>query len=483
MAIEQKTILVTGGAGFIGSHLCRRLLADGHRVISLDNYFTGTRDNHVTGVEYREGHTRDILALVPETPDIVFHLGEYSRVDKSLEDPFALVWDLNVAGTFSVIEFCHRKGAKLVYAGSSTKFADEGEGRHQSPYAWTKATNSELVRNFGTWFGLKYAIAYFFNVYGEGEIAVGPYATVIGIFKEEYKRGLPITITSPGTQMRCFTHVSDIVAGLVLVAEKGEGDGYDIGNERAYSILDVAKLFGGEIMMLPERKSTRQNAVIDTTKMRGLGWEAKTSLEDHINSFKQAAKQEVIAEKRVLVFSTTFFPSMGPAEKPLLELMRQMKDIQFDVITTVFETSAKDVLSPLPNVTIYRVGQGKASDKYRLMFEGVAKAKELAKTHHYAFVWSILASYAAFAAALFRRSSSVPLLITLADQPLEHLPFFFKWVVRFVLRNADQISTSTVAQEQSISRIAPRSRLTKSNRHGDAFANQMRFLYNNLLKG
>src|SRR4051812_27178590 len=101
---DKKTILVTGGAGFIGSHLCKRLVDEGHNVISLDNYFTGSRQNHVAGVEYRDGHTKDIAALVPEHVDLIFHLGEYARVEQSLEEP-ALVWDLNVHGTFSVLEY------------------------------------------------------------------------------------------------------------------------------------------------------------------------------------------------------------------------------------------------------------------------------------------------------------------------------------------------------------------------------------------
>ena len=119
----KKIIVVTGGAGFIGSHLCERLVHDGHKVISLDNYFTGTPENHVSGVEYRTGHTKDIAKLIPETPELVFHLGEYARTEKSFED-IELVWDLNKTGTFAVLEFCRRHKAKLIYAGSSTKFAD-----------------------------------------------------------------------------------------------------------------------------------------------------------------------------------------------------------------------------------------------------------------------------------------------------------------------------------------------------------------------
>lgn len=286
---KQKLILVTGGAGFVGSHLCERLAKDGQRVISLDNYFTGSKDNHVTGVEYREGHTKDVEKHIKEKPDLIYHLGEYSRVEKSFDDT-ALVWDLNKTGTFAVLEFCRKHKIKLVYAGSSTKFGDGGLGRDQSPYAWTKASNTELVRNYGHWFGLPYAITYFYNVYGPREISQGAYATVIGIFKEQFKNGKSITVVRPGTQKRNFTHVEDIVEGLVLVGEKGEGDDFGIGSEKNYSIIEVAKMFGEEINMLPERAGNRMESSIDTTKTKKLGWKAKKELEEYIKDFKRGKK-------------------------------------------------------------------------------------------------------------------------------------------------------------------------------------------------
>ena len=281
-----KTILVTGGAGFIGTHLVRRLVSEGHRVISLDNYFTGSRENHVEGAEYREGHTKDIEALIPETPDLVFHLGEYSRTEQSLEEP-ALVWDLNAAGTAAVLEFCRKKGPKLIYAGSSTKFADGGMGRDQSPYAWTKASNTELVRNYGEWYNIPFAITYFYNVYGPGE-RTGTYGTLIEIFKQQHLSGAPLTVRLPGTQERIFTHVDDIVDGLILIAEKGKGDEFGLGAEESYSILEVAKMFGGDITMLPERKGNRSSAKLDATKSHALGWKAKRKLLEYIKDINRA---------------------------------------------------------------------------------------------------------------------------------------------------------------------------------------------------
>jgi len=278
----SKLILVTGGAGFIGSHLCERLVREGHKVISLDNYFTGTRENHVEGVEYRDGHTKDIEELIPETPDLVYHLGEYSRVEKSLTEP-SLVWDLNKLGTFAVLEFCRKKKCKIVYAGSSTKFGDGGMGRDQSPYAWSKATNTELVQNYGTWYGMPYAITYFYNVYGPRERS-GAYGTLIEIFRQKMLNNEVLLVNAPGTQRRNFTHVDDIVDALLLVGEEGEGDDFGIGDRRAYSILEVAEMFGGEIEMRPEVAGNRSASNIDTSKTELLGWTCKRALKDYIAS-------------------------------------------------------------------------------------------------------------------------------------------------------------------------------------------------------
>lgn len=278
--MAQKLILVTGGAGFIGAHLCARLAKDGHRVISLDNYFTGSRENHVAGVDYREGHTKDIEKHIPESPDIIYHLGEYSRVEKSLKEP-GLVWDLNKDGTFGVLEFWRKRGCKLVYAGSSTKFGDGGLGRDQSPYAWTKATNTELVRNYSVWYGLPHAITYFYNVYGPGERS-GEYGTVIEIFKQKYLAGKSLMVNAPGTQKRNFTHVEDIIDGLILVGTDGTGDDFGLGDERAYSILEIAKMFGGEIIMKPSVPGNRMGSEIDTSKARSLGWSPKKKFADYI---------------------------------------------------------------------------------------------------------------------------------------------------------------------------------------------------------
>jgi UDP-glucose 4-epimerase len=474
---SKKLILVTGGAGFIGSHLCARLVKGGHTVISLDNYFAGSRENHVAGVDYREGHTKDVEKHVPEAPDLVYHLGEYSRVEKSFED-VEQVWDLNQFGTFAVLEFARRRGAKLVYAGSSTKFSDGGTGRDQSPYAWSKASMTDLVRNYGDWFGLNYAITYFYNVYGPQERA-GAMGTVVAIFKEQYKRGLPLGVVAPGTQERVFTHVHDIVDGLIVVGAQGVGDGYGIGSEESYSILNLAKLFGREVIMLPERQGNRMQAAVDTAKTRSLGWAPRRLLADDIAAFVRDAKSETAPEKRILVFTTTFHPISGPAENALCELMSKMPDVHFDIITAAHAKEALDIPCIVENGTVYRVGFGNRFDKFLLPFFGTHKALKLADKHKYLFAWSIMASYGTLPAVAVRRGKLIPLLVTLADQSLS---WYERLFLRLILSQTDQVYTSTPEQGEKLISLEKRMRARKSLGAGDSFANQIRFAYSAILR-
>ena len=285
--MNKKKILVTGGAGFVGSHLCEKLAKDENNdVYSLDNYFTGSRENHVANVTYIEGSTSDIATLVTFIPHMVYHLGEYSRVEQSFED-IEKVWKFNKDGIFAVLEFVRKSGCKILYAGSSTKFGDGGMGRGASPYAWTKASNTELVQNYGAWFNVPYAITYFYNVYGPREIQTGKYATLIALFKEKMKNDESLTIVSPGNQRRKFTHIDDIINGLVLVGETGFGDEFGIGSPEDYSIKEIAEMFGGKIEMLPERKGNRMIADVITAKTEALDWKAKKNIKDYIEETKK----------------------------------------------------------------------------------------------------------------------------------------------------------------------------------------------------
>ncbi|WP_421856261.1 NAD-dependent epimerase/dehydratase family protein [Marinomonas sp.] len=228
-----------------------------------------------------------ISTLVDFVPSMVYHLGEYSRVEQSFDD-IEKVWAYNKDGIFAVLEFVRKVGCKILYAGSSTKFGDGGFGRSASPYAWTKASNTELVMNYGSWFNVPYAITYFYNVYGDREIQTGKYATLVALFKEKMRNKEPLTVVSPGSQKRNFTHIEDIIDGLVLVGEHGYGDEFGIGSEEGFSILEVANMFGGDVEMLPERKGNRMTAEVVTDKTKALGWSAKRTLLDYIETLRNS---------------------------------------------------------------------------------------------------------------------------------------------------------------------------------------------------
>ncbi len=291
---KKKIILVTGGAGFIGSHLIEELLKNkNNQVISLDNYFTGSSKNHIKGAKYVKGHTKDIAQHIKVRPDIIYHLGEYSRVAASLYEP-KLVWDLNIAGTLGVLEFWRLHKCKLVYAGSSTKFNKNNKskvsGKDIAPYTWAKATNTELVKNYSRWYSLDYATVYFFNVYGPRERAGqfnGAHGTVIEIFKQAYLKKQVLPVRKPGTQTRAFTHVYDAVSGIILAGQKGLGDNYNICAKETYSLLDVAHLLGGKIKMLPQTKTSFSAESMDSKNIKKLGWKQKHTLKQYIEEIKK----------------------------------------------------------------------------------------------------------------------------------------------------------------------------------------------------
>ena len=282
----MKIILVTGGAGHVGSHVIEELVKDSNnKVISLDNYFNGHQENHINGAEYRTGHTKDIDKLVPETPDIIYHLGEYARIAPSITEP-QKVYDMNTVGTFTVVEFCRqRKVGKLVYAASSTKFASDGQERFANPYSFTKANNVDLINCYGRWYNLPYAICYFYNAFGPRENGTGKYATLIAKFEQAYLNNQSLTVVKPGTQKRNFTYVKDLARGMILVGEKGNGDGYTLSNQKEYSVLEIAQAFGGQIEMIDGQPGRTESGNAPDKARTKLGWETTVDIIDYIKDF------------------------------------------------------------------------------------------------------------------------------------------------------------------------------------------------------
>ncbi len=235
------TVLVTGGAGFIGMHLVKELSKQ-YTVYVLDN-FSSSSDHPVNqewfaknpsliqikvdDVYYIKGDTCDIMDLCKHIdPKYVFHFGEFSRINLSWQYT-DIVYKTNLYGSTRVFDYCVQKKSVLMYSASSAIFGDSTDRNKLdleciSPYTWTKAKMVELVKLYHKWYALDYTVFYFYNVYGPGQISQGDYATVLGIFEQQYLQGKPLTVVNPGTQTRCFTHIDDIISGIMLVLHSKE---------------------------------------------------------------------------------------------------------------------------------------------------------------------------------------------------------------------------------------------------------------------
>lgn len=280
--IKNKNILITGGAGFVGSNLAKELHRK-NKVYIIDNYFTGNESNHIKGIKYFKAETIEVLKIFKNIKlDYIFHLGEYSRVEQSFDDINKVI-EYNVRPLYEIVKLVEKNKAKLIYSGSSTKFSIYFPGDFESPYAWSKKNNIEFINLYSKWKKINYAITYFYNVYGPNEIQTGKYATIIGKFlylKKTGKKSVPITL--PGTQKRNFTHINDIVSGLLLVALYGNGDDYCIGSDENFSIIQVAKMLKMKISYTKSKQGNRKGSKMNKTKLKKLGWVAKIKLHNYL---------------------------------------------------------------------------------------------------------------------------------------------------------------------------------------------------------
>ena len=288
----MANIIVTGGAGFIGTNLIKQLLNDGsdiqsgykrHKIVSLDNYSIGTKENHQDGCIY---YNIDIastpnFSFFMTKPDFIYHLGARARIAPSFDDPISY-FDSNVKGTRNIMEFARQTGAKVLYAGSSSFHG----GVYANPYTFTKWLGEEICTMYNQVYNVNINICRFYNVYGPYSIVGGPYSTVIGIYQKAYKENQPLLITGDGEQRRDFTHVEDVVGGLIKAAySETTGKIFELGRGRNYSINELANMFNGEceIKYIPPRKGEiRETLCRAFVAEDELGWKPKYNLEDYI---------------------------------------------------------------------------------------------------------------------------------------------------------------------------------------------------------
>ena len=288
----KNIIVVTGGAGFVGFNLIKRLIIKTNfKIVSIDNYSSGSKKNHIQNkrVKYLNADTNDIFKILSakkKNIHTIFHFGEFSRIYQSflkLDDCI----NSNSIGSHQVFKFCFTNNIKLVYSATSASIGNKGEDKNLSPYAFSKAKNLEFLENLRKWFNFKFEVIYFYNVYGPRQIKKGTMATVIGIFEDLYSKGMPLTIVKPGTQTRRFTHINDTINVCFLAWKLNKCKHYSISHKKSYSILEVAKMFKSKVIYLPQRPGERYASALTNLSFNNkvIKRFGKISLKDYITSF------------------------------------------------------------------------------------------------------------------------------------------------------------------------------------------------------
>jgi UDP-glucose 4-epimerase len=269
--MNKNFIVITGGAGFVGTNLINLLLKKTkYRIISIDNYSSGYKRNHIKNkrLKYITADTKNIAKVIknPKNINSIFHFGEFARIYQSFLKMSECI-NSNTIGTNAVFNFCLKNKIKLIYSATSATLGNSGNDKNLSPYAFTKSKNLELLENLKKWFKFKYEVIYFYNVYGPYQISIGEMATVIGIFENHYKIGKPLPIVKPGSQTRRFTHIYDTVGICYLAWKKNLCRHYSIANHKSYSVVDVAKMFNSKIRFLPRRSGERYASALTSMNL------------------------------------------------------------------------------------------------------------------------------------------------------------------------------------------------------------------------
>jgi len=281
--------LVTGGAGFVGTNLIKRLVKDGHKVVSLDNYSTGFKENEQKGCKYFDldiTKVRDYSFFMDKV-DIIFHIAALARIQPSILSPKETI-ENNFNGTLNILEYARKSGIEVVYAGSSSKH----HGLYGSPYAWSKYGGEELCKLYSEVYEMNTTICRFYNVYGDYMIMNGAYATVIAIFQQQYSNDKTLTITGDGEQRRDFTHVDDIVDGLIrCVGKNSKANYYELGTGKNYSINEIADMFNHRTKYISARPGEYDVTLCDYSKAEEeLGYKPKNNLEEYIKKWLEEKK-------------------------------------------------------------------------------------------------------------------------------------------------------------------------------------------------
>lgn len=445
----KKTILVTGGAGFIGAHLCERLVNDGHKVICVDSFFSGKKENIVHLLE------NDDFTLIKH--NIIYPIKQkFNKIDEIYNlacpaspvqyqfDPI-LTLRTSVDGVRNMLDLARKYNAKILHASTSEVYGDPLEHPQKEEYFGNvdplgkrscydegKRSAESLCKDYNLQYGVDVKIVRLFNIYGPRMMFND--GRVMSNFILQSLLGEDITIHGKGEQSRSFMYITDLIEGFLKFMDAPKekvGIGpINLGNPDERSIASLAeeikKIIGGESKItyidyekIPERLGDPQQRCADITRAKNwLDWGPKVDFEEGLKNTIQDFKNRLDNKTKIIIFAPAYLPFEGPAEKAVKELTDRMPAYDFDIITSRMKANLPQEEN-VGRIKVYRLGSGSRADKYLLPIIAPFKAMELHKKKRYEAAWGIMASYGSLAGVVFSLFSKVALLVSLYEGKIE----------------------------------------------------------------
>lgn len=507
MTQKQKTILIAGGAGFIGSHLTEKYLREGHRVIVVDNLQTTWKPKNIerffTHPKF-QFIRQDIIAplRIKEKIDWIFNCACAGSYTSYQFNPVHTV-KTNTVGMINLLDLARLHGARLLQTSTSEIYGDPLETPQKESYRGNtnplgpracydegKRVAETLCMDYHREFGVDVKIVRIFNTYGPN---MDPNdGRAITNFVVNALAGKNLVVYGDGAQTRSFQYIDDLVAGLdAMMQKEGFIGPVNLGNpgevtmkELAQQIITATVSSSHLVYAESATDDPRRRCPDIALAKRELGWEPKVSLAEGLAKTIAYFKTTPPPEKKVLVFATTYYPDLGPAENALFELSKQMPDTEFHIVTTKFRKGLPEI-EELGTDTIHRVGIGSWLDKFLLPVLGVLKARHLSRTHQYRFVWSIMGSYSGMAALLFKLANRESnLLLTLDDKEMKRKGIkarFLTPIYRLLVRKTDSIYVSNITLAEGSALIKDLARVTAHEGDTKSFVNKVRYSYADLV--
>jgi UDP-glucuronate decarboxylase len=503
MEKQHKIILVTGGAGFIGSHLIEKYLNEGHYIICVDNLQTTITPKNIERF-FKNPNFRFIKH------DIVFPLRLTEKIDWIFNcacpgsytiyqyDPVQTV-KTNTIGMINMLELAKKNNARILQTSTSEIYGDPLETPQKETYKGNvnslgpracydegKRVAETLCMDYHREYGVDVKIIRIFNTYGPNMDPNDGRAITNFIMKA--LTGKNLRVYGDGLYTRSFQYIDDLIIGIDAMIKKDNFTGpVNLGNPGEFTMKELAE----KIISLTSSSSkiTHEANATDDPKRRcpdislakkELGWEPKILLDEGLKKTIEYFKTVEIPESQILVFASSYFPEIGPAEQALLELSKNMPETKFHIIT-VRGRKALPVYEHTQNNYIYRIGMGHSFDKYLLPILGPQKAQSIIKTKHFHFIWAIMASYPGLAGMILKKKHKEMNFLVNFHESEKVEKWWQKYLYKKVFSSADSIFLSDISLKKNTDILKESASMTITSKNYTSFMNQVREEYARLI--